>query len=297
MFDRWRKQYRMSRFNRLIAGILETPPVRLVDAPCTIISMVSNFDVPMYLLSLKSFYARLGKGKVTAIIDRDMPQSLRDTLKRHVEGIRFQVLEDIDTGTCQRGGTWERLVYVLHRTRDEYAIQIDSDTLAFGPDVSEVLSCIEGNVAFTMSDKMPIVSLREAAAQARAVNSDYIGIETEQAFERHPDAGRLKYVRGSSGFAGFARGGFDPSHIQDFHRVMGEILGNRWREWGTEQCGSNFAVANSPGAIALPFPQYSSFYPGGPRDESKMLHFIGAHRFEEGFFASRGKRVISELTR
>ena len=58
MFDRWRKRYRMSRFNRLILGVLETPPIRIVDAPCTIMSMVSNFDVPMYLLSLKSFYAR-----------------------------------------------------------------------------------------------------------------------------------------------------------------------------------------------------------------------------------------------
>ena len=142
---------------------------------------------------------------------------------------------------------------------------------------------------------MPIVSLTEAAVQARAITSNYIGIVTEQAFDRHPNASRLKYVRGSSGFAGFSRAGFDPAQIQDFHRVMDEMLGSRWQEWGTEQCGSNFAVANSPGAVTLPFPQYSSFYPGGPRDESKMLHFIGAHRFEEGFFASRGQRVISEL--
>ena len=131
MFDRWRKRYRMSRFNRLILGVLETPPIRIVDAPCTIMSMVSNFDVPMYLLSLKSFYARLGRGKVTAIIDRDMPQSLRDTLRRHVEGIRFQVLEDIDTGACQRGGTWERLVHVLNHSRDEYTIQIELRHLGF----------------------------------------------------------------------------------------------------------------------------------------------------------------------
>jgi hypothetical protein len=295
MFYRWRKRYRMLRFNRQIADILDAPPIRLVDAPLTIITMVSNFDVSMYLLGLKSFYARLGRGKVVAIIDRDMPQSLRDILRRHVEGIRFQVLEDIDTGACQRGGTWERLVYVLNHSRNEYAIQLDSDTLAFGKDISEVLACIERNLAFTMSDNLPIVSLRMAADQARAHDSNYIGIVAERAFNRHPDVDRLKYVRGSSGFAGFARAGFDPGHIQEFHQVMSGLVGDRWREWGTEQCGSNFAIANSSGAVALPFPQYSSFYPGGPRYESKLMHFIGAHRFDEGFFASRGRQVVAEL--
>jgi hypothetical protein len=65
--------------------------------------MVENADVPMYLLSLKSFYPKLGTGKVAAIIDRDIPQSLRDTLTQHVPGLEIVILDDIVTGECQRG--------------------------------------------------------------------------------------------------------------------------------------------------------------------------------------------------
>ena len=135
MFYRFHKWRRARRLNRAISGILDTPPIRLQPAPWCIASMVANSDVPMYLLSLKSFYPKLGRGKVAAIIDRDMPQALRDTLARHVIGLEFVILEHIPTGACQRGGTWERLLYVLDRSEREYTIQLDSDTLTVSDDV------------------------------------------------------------------------------------------------------------------------------------------------------------------
>src|SRR3954453_81229 len=138
MFYRLRKSRHTQKLNRAISGILNTPPIHIKDAPWCIASMVANTDVPMYLLSLKSFYPILGRGKVAAIIDRDMPQALRDTLEQHVPGLEFIILEDIPTGDCQRGGTWERLLYVLDRSESEYTIQLDADTLAVG-DLDEVI--------------------------------------------------------------------------------------------------------------------------------------------------------------
>src|SRR6185437_13221905 len=113
MLYKWRARRAKERFNRLIAPILETPPMPVVDAPWSIISMVSNSDARMYILAMKSLYARLKRGKIIAIVDRDMPQQVRQTLEHHLPGIRFTILEDIDTGPCQRGGTWERILYVL----------------------------------------------------------------------------------------------------------------------------------------------------------------------------------------
>ena len=186
--------------------------------------MVANTDVPMYLLSLKSFYPQLGRGKVAAIIDRDMPQVLRDTLTRHIPGIEFVILEDIPTGACQRGGTWERLLYVLDRSESEYTIQIDADTLTVGDDLDEVVRCVETNTPFTMTDGFELLSLPEVAEEAEATPSNYIGIIAERMFARYPDAG-LHYVRGSSGFAGFSRGGFTRAAITRFHQKMEKLVG------------------------------------------------------------------------
>ena len=278
-----------------IGGILDTPPLRIVDAPLCIASMVANSDVPMYLLTLKSFYPKLGRGKIAAIIDRDMPQSLRDTLTRHVPGIEFVILEDIATGDCQRGGTWERLLYVLDHSESEYTIQIDADTLTVGDDLDEVLRCVETNTPFTMSDGFEIMSLPDVADEAEATPSDYIGIVTERMFARYPDQD-MHYVRGSSGFAGFSHGGFTRAAITRFHQEMEKLVGaRRWREWGTEQCGSNFSIANSPGAFILPYPEYASFTPHAARQEAKFFHFIGANRFLDDYFAGRGQELIAKL--
>jgi FkbM family methyltransferase len=257
--------------------------------------MVANSDVPMYLLSLKSFYPKLGGGQVAAIIDRDMPQLLRDTLARHVPGLEFVILEDIATGSCQRGGTWERLLYVLDRSASEYTIQLDADTLTVGDNLDEVVRCVETNTPFTMSDGFDLMSLPEVAEEAEATPSEYIGIVTERLFARYPDAG-LGYVRGSSGFAGFSHGGFTRAGITRFHEEMEKLVGTtRWRGWGTEQCGSNFAIANSPGAVVLPYPEYASFTRHTARREAKFFHFIGANRFLGDYYAARGQELIAKL--
>jgi hypothetical protein len=123
-----------------------------------------------------------------------------------------------------------------------------------------------------MADGAAIQLMTEAAANAQATENDHIVIATERAFDRHPGRERLKYVRGSSGFAGFAKGGFSRARIEEFHANMTELMGERWREWGSEQCGSNFAVANSPGAVMLPYPQYK-FLSGRGRPQREVFLF------------------------
>jgi hypothetical protein len=47
--------------------------------------------------------------------------------------------------------------------------------------------------------------------------------------------------------------------------------------------------------VILPFPAYSCFFPDGPRAETKFLHFIGSHRFDDHFYASLALDAIAEL--
>jgi hypothetical protein len=296
MFFKVKRSITTSRFYRQTSKVLQTAPMPVVPAPVSIVSMVSNNDVQMYLLSMKSFYRKLGKGQLVVVVDRDMPAVSRNLLSKHFPGIQFQILEDIDVGPCQRGGTWERLVYLLGRTRDEYVIQLDCDTLTFSPDIEEVLRCVSENRSFTLSGgEREIVSLPEAARRARTITHPYVGIEAEGLFDRYPNAENLRYVRGSSGFAGFAKGAFGREQIEDFHVQMERLLPARWKEWGTEQCASNFAVANCPNALVLPFPKYANFDHHHDPKESGFLHFIGAHRFDDDLFANLGNQVIAEL--
>jgi hypothetical protein len=298
MLYRLRRGLQLRRFNRSISGILATPPMPVIASSLTIVSMVAPADVPMYLLSMKAFYRRIGHGQLVAIIDQATSAVQRATLQHHFPGIAFEVLEEIDTGPCQRGGTWERILHILDRARSGYVVQVDCDTLPLAADLGEVAACIAAGVAFTMADDgHRIRPLGEvAAAAAREPEDDFIGTVAERAFARYPGAGGLFYVRGSSGLAGFAPGAFPRTHIEEFHGVMEGLLGHdRWREWGTEQCASNFAVANSPGAVILPWPAYSSFGPGGPREGVKFFHFIGSWRFDGDVFATRGRAEIAAL--
>ena len=295
MLYRLRKQLRTRHFEWITRGIRATPPVRVTPASWTFVSMVGDDDVHLYLLAMKTLYRRLERGNVIAIVAHTMPAARRELLAEHIDGIRFEALEAIDTGRCQRGGTWERLVYILDRARDGYMIQVDCDTLAVGTDLDEVAYCAANNLPFTLSDGWPLVTMRAAAEAARAIPGSQPGIVAERALDRYPNCDRLLYVRGSSGFAGFAKGAFGRDRLDEFEANMAALTGAGWRGWGTEQCGSNFVVANSPRPVVLPFPSYSCFFPGGPRGEAKFLHFIGSHRFDENFYAQQALAAIADL--
>jgi hypothetical protein len=299
MFYRLKSHFAKTRFHRLTAGIMDTPPLPVADAPWTIVSLFHKCDIyaaQMYLLAIKSFYSRLKRGKITLIVERDLAPDMRRMLEHHLPGIGFVVFEDIDVGACQHGGTWERLLYLLDNARSEYSIQLDADTLTFGPDIDEVLHCAQNNIPFTLGNAgRPIETMASVAADARKSDSNYIGLVAERLFDRYPDAERVKYVRASSAFCGFSRGGFSRTQLEKFHREGERLLGARWREWGTEQCGSSFAIANSPGAIVLPFPKYANNWPGLARGGSAFLHFFGTHRYDGDYFADLAKGVIAQL--
>ena len=301
LFYRLRKYLSHSRFDRQTSRILETPPLAYKEAPLTIVSMVQESDIRMYLLAIKSLYRRLGRGKIVAIVLAEFPQQQRDLIRKHLGAVEFLHIEDLPSGRCQRGGTWERLVFCINRSAAEYVIQIDCDVLCVGP-VGDVLARVEQNRAFLLAEGIPIQPLSCWPEKGIARKSDNV----VTAFEIHggefPDAGKSLYVRGSSGFAGFARGAATLDELETFHDNGAKVLGARWTEWGTEQIASNFMVANTPGAEPLPYPQYATFEPAyatyqkdGIPDDTALLHFIGAFRFDMGVYPRLANREIDAM--
>jgi hypothetical protein len=295
VFFRLRRYLKYAEFDRQTRRVLDTPPINYKDAPLAIVSMVSNLDPQMYIIAVKALYRRLGRGKIVAIVDADMPESSRDLIRKHLVKVDFVHLEDINPGKCQRGGTWERVFYCVTRSRNEYVIQIDADTFCFG-DLSEVTSCVDQNRSFTLAEGLPKQPLADWPAIWAQTPGSHIVNTFEQRAMEYPGANELLYVRGSSGFAGFAVGAFDTVRLEQFHVDMLAVHGERWKEWGTEQIASNYVVANSPGGLPLPHPKFSTFVGGEVPDPCSALHFIGTYRFKDRIFSGLCNREFDRWT-
>jgi len=250
----------------------------------------------MYLVAIKSILHRVGYGRVIQIDDNSLTENDRVVLQRHLPGSTCIPITSVDTGACPRGGTWERLCHIVNLLDHSYVIQVDADTLVCG-DIPEVLQCVQSNRSFTLGTRQgqALVSARKAASFAHEHGGNHTQLVAERALGELPNADELSYVRGSSGFAGFARGAFSRSQLQEFSTHMSRMTGSRWHEWGTEQVSSNFVVANSPLATVLPYPKYACFDLNMDPNQAAFLHFIGTNRFDHGTYAARSRDVIAQL--
>jgi hypothetical protein len=301
MLYRLRRSLGYWRFNRMVSAIHDTLPLPIVDSGLRIVSMVAvPRDLPMYLLAAKTLYRRIGHGRFVMLPDRPLPETWRECIRRHFDdAVSFCPLADIPVGPVQRGGCWERLLACLDLSAEHYVIQMDCDTLALG-DIPEIREAVAANRAFTMAEGLPLQSFAEAAAWAAAQDSPptHIVGEAQLAFARHPRRDSLRYIRGSAGFTGFARGAATRADAALLHQEMEALLGrDRWRIWGTEQVASNVLIANSPNPLPLPYPDYSCVVRFSDLGVIRFAHFIGTDRFYRQRFARLGRRLIRDLLR
>ena len=77
--------------------------------------------------------------------------------------------------------------------------------------------------------------------------------------------------------------------------AMGE-MDNTLFTW-TKQVASNFAIANSPGAVVLPWPEHACHDPAIDAGRAEFLHFVGTHRFERGTYAALSRAAIAAMPR
>jgi hypothetical protein len=305
MIDRIFRKGREALHLRAARAVLGTPPIVPTDDRLVIFSMIGTKVLLPYLVAVKSLHARIGIGRIAILDDGSLTEADKAVLAHHLGDPAIRSIRDVDTGACPRGGTWERLVTLLDLRVRDYAIQLDSDTVTVG-DVPEVVDAIRANASFTLvgdpeSDGVGALPLPEFVAHrypdGLPAGRHHIQAEIESRYATYPDAARHRYLRGCSGFTGFARGG--PSgraEAEAFSLAGTDLVGaQRWTEWGTEQVASSFLLANEPGMRPLPYRRYLNYWNEPPDPDARFLHFVGTHRYSTAEYRRRSAREIARL--
>ena len=299
MFYQLKDRVRRHRFASACKGVLQAPPVALdASSNLVVLSQVQHKDVLLFLLAAKSFAQRVKPGAIYVLNDGSLTANDCAVLREHVPGLNLLELAEFRSDACPRGGTWERLLAIASLVHDHYVIQLDSDTLTTGS-IDEVRHCVEHQAAFALGtwNKQKIEPMREQYETARklAPQADsHVQVVAEANFDKLDGFESLQYVRGCSGFAGFARQSFTRGFVEAISGQMQVAIGAKWSEWGSEQVMSNIVLANIRGAIVMPHPKYADCHKMQP-GLTEFIHFIGSCRFDNGNYARLGAQVIARL--
>jgi hypothetical protein len=284
------------RFDWAARGVLETPPIEPQDGPLVTVSMVCHRDLLMYLLAIKTFYRRLGFGRIVVIDDGSLTAADKDVIRHHVQPAEIVPAKSLTSPACPSYISWKKLFCIVNFIEDSFVIQLDSDTLSVSTDLSEVRDHVLADTSFILGTwaNQSVVSMPEAVRAARESSSTHVQMVAEQNFDRLPGFESLKYFRGCSGFDGFSKGLFTLKDLEDFSRRMYSIIGDKWGEWGSEQTMSNVLVANAPRMGLLPYPAYYNYW-GTEEAEQKFIHFVGTYRYHGGVYLRAVRAALAEL--
>jgi hypothetical protein len=288
---------------RLSRGVLATPPIVPRDDGVILFSMIGTAVLLPCLIAMKSLHRHLGRGRVVILDDGTLTAADRGVLAQHLGDPQILAIGDVATGPCPTGGTWERLLTILDLRDRHYVIQVDSDTVTLG-DLREVRAAIDAGRDFTLRG--------EATAQIRTaaeIAAERVGIDptdsrlhvqdaAEAAIGSVPASGDtpVRYVRGCSGFAGFAPGGPGRALAEQFSLAMDRAIGrDRWARWGSEQVTSNFVIANGRDPVLLPYDRYLNFWNAPLPPDPAFVHFIGTYRFHGMAYLRATRQVIADL--
>lgn len=283
------------RFRWHLRDILRTPPLSPTGGSPVITSMLCHRDLLPYLLAVKSFYRRLGRGRIVIIDDGTLTRDDRTLLDAHVRPSEYVEARRLDASGCPGYISWKKLLCMARYVGEEFVIQLDSDTVTHGTDLSEVKACIDSGTSFILGTwaGQRIGTMAEAVEAARQNPSQHVQMVAERHFDRLEAYPELNYVRGCSGFDGFAPGSFDVGRLRSFSSEMFRLIGDKWNEWGSEQTMSNVIVANSPRAMVLPYPKYYNYW--GTLEPAHFTHFVGSYRYHGGVYARQAQATIKEL--
>ena len=246
-----------------------------------------------YLVAAKSFAEHTGYGRFVVLDDGSLTAEDRATLQLHLPRLQFRVMSEVHHGGLPVGGTWERLITICDLAVNDYVIQLDADTVTCGP-LDEVKACVARSRSFALMAGHTAEMLPVAAVAALA-KGDHVQNVAEGLLDRLDPTIATRYGCGCSGFSGFAP---DPQRrpaLERFSARMEELLGSRWREWGTEQVSSNFLGARDPNGVLLPYRCYRNFGGDALTDEAVFVHFFGTFRYEHGTYRRMARNLAARL--
>lgn len=271
-----------------------------------LVSQVHHAAIDMSVISLKSFMHHSKIDNIHVIDDGSLTEQDHQLLRGQFTNIKIVPISSIDTKNCPTGGTWERLIYIAQLAKTNYVIQVDSDVLTTAP-IFEVNEAINQNISFIIGDgptwnkKVPISLM---AKTAKAWNSTHIQGRVEEKLTELTNHKLTHYIRGCSGFCGFAVNQDLEEFICDISQQMQAILGKEaWSKWGTEQVTSNMAISSYIDQLILPWPKYQNY--GFPHyshqledfnGQVSLIHFIGSNRHKDAIYLKLVQQFINSVT-
>jgi hypothetical protein len=272
MLFRLRRAGQIWRARPDFARILSTPPLAGSDDGAIVFSQLQHKDVLAYLVAAKSFAHATGYGRFFLLDDGSLTAEDRTLLRQHLPRIEFRTMSEVYYGTLPVGSTWERLITICDLADRDFVIQLDADTVTSGP-LDEVKDCVARGHSFTLmaghtAEMLPVARVAEFAKDDHVLNV------AEGLLGQLDPMIATPYGCGCSGFAGFAPDPQRRAALERFSARMEELLGPRWREWGTEQVSSNFLVARDPNGILLPYRRYRNFGGEALTEAAVFVHFL-----------------------
>jgi len=299
--QRWRTRIEASRHAEAIVDILETPPIRPQIDGVVLFSMMGTAVLLPYLVAVKSLWSHLGRGRVVLMDDGTLTAQDRAILAHHCGDPEIIPITSVAMGQFPHGGTWERFLTILDRRRSEYWIQLDSDTVTIGP-VPEIIEAISRNRSFALLGGHDAeIGALPVAEIARRLYPDgpaqgHIQSRIESRLDQCPPERGWRYLRGCSGFAGFAAMGEGRGLAAAFLDQMKQLVGeDDIAIWGTEQIASNFQIANERDPVLLPYDRYLKYWSEDWRDDAAFVHFVGTHRYDNGAYARASRMAIEKI--
>lgn len=297
MFYHLRDSFNRAKLTRALRPILNTKPHPSDRQDLLIFSAVSHRDLLMYLAAVKSLAQFLPAVGIVAMNDGSLTADDQAILNIHLPGIRIVSGRDIYTGKVPADTMWQRMFWSIKLAQEAYVIQLDSDTLTLArPDY--VIKTIGADKSFILgtSECRAIDTIEARAAAMAKIQSNNIQTVSERAMRHLPDAATRYYVRGSAGFYGFAPGSVRFEDAENLFIEMDRLTEGRFIEYGSEQFAANFLVANTVGAVVLPFPTYAVHDIRDDLTGALFLHFIGSFRFHQNTYVKAARSVIAGLT-
>ncbi len=296
---RWRSRLDAARHAEAVAGVLDTPAIEPRRDGLVLFSMIGTLAVLPYLVAVKTLWRQLGRGRVVLLDDGTLTAEDRALLAHHCGDPEIVTLASVSTDPFPRGGTWERFLTILDRREGEYWVQLDSDTVTLGP-LDEVADAIARNRSFTLLGGAEAeIGPLPCAEFARRLYPDgpaegHVQQRVESRLAEGPKG--TFYIRGCSGFAGFAAGGAGRELARTFLAAMERFIGREALSlWGTEQLASNFQIANETAPVLLPYARYLNYWGEAWGEDARFVHFVGTHRHDHGAYAEVSRIAIEQL--
>ena len=298
---RWRAKKEANAHAEAIQGILQTPPIVPKQDGVVLFSMIGTAVLLPYLVAVKSLWHELQRGRIAILDDGTLTAQDRAILAHHCGDPEIMRISDVVLNEFPAGGTWERLLTILDRRSGEYWIQLDSDTVTIGP-VPEVAEAIARNRSFVFLGgedaavgPLPLKEFREHFYPDGEAEG-HVQTRIESRLDRVDGARGWNYVRGCSGFAGFAAMGAGRPLASAFLTEMKGLIGeDDVTIWGTEQVTSNFQLANEREPAVLPYNRYMNYWNEAWEDGTAFLHFVGTHRHDNGAYIDASLKAIERI--